>query len=334
MASAFALGVLFVMAMAAPSWAASTPCNGTILGGEIKGNVTVEKECRLGGVTVRGNVTVDPGARLEMGGTVMGNVIVGVGGTFSAVGTVEGNLTVDRGGRFFAGECSPAHCPLLIKGDLRGNEAEVIRSESETTVGGNLALTGTVEGSFESGQVILSRGRVNGNVEIDNGLPSAFVAKETVGGSVRILNNQSRSVAVGEGGLGPIALEIVASTVGGNVEVRHNALGSAIFNVIAVRNTSVTNNLVVNNNIETGTSELASAPGENDIFLTSNHVGGSAELLNNTSKTTSGVVSPGRTDVSANGVTNNLICTGNEPPPADEEGPNTAKQKLGQCALL
>src|SRR5262249_1286351 len=66
MASGFALVVLLLMAMAAPSGAASIPC-GEVgpEGGEIKGNVTVVQNghCGLSGVTVDGNVTVDRGSQ-------------------------------------------------------------------------------------------------------------------------------------------------------------------------------------------------------------------------------------------------------------------------------
>jgi hypothetical protein len=54
-----------------------------------------------------------------------------------------------------------------------------------------------------------------------------------------------------------------------------------------------------------------------------NRVGGSAELLHDTS---------GSLTVFHNKVTNNLECTANKPPPIGSS--NTAKRKQGQCALL
>jgi hypothetical protein len=125
-------------------------------------------------------------------------------------------------------------------------------------------------------------------------------------------------------------VELEASTVGKNVEVADNTLAAPLLNVLSVRNTSVANQLLVYNNTETATAEAFL--GENEIILSSNDVGGNAELLNNTRKSILGPVGPGRTEVSANAVTNILNCVGNVQPPTGEE--NTAKRKLGQCEAL
>jgi hypothetical protein len=177
--------------------------------------------------------------------------------------------------------------------------------------------------------VFVSGGRVNGNIEIDNGQPAIEVKNETIGGSVQILNNLS-PVPTGEG-TGQAFVEIEASTVGKKVEIADNGLAAPLLNVLSVRNTSVANQLLVYNNTETATSEVPGL-GLNEIILSSNRVSGNAELVNNTNKTTSGGVGPGHTEVSANVVTNTLNCLGNVPPPLGKE--NTAKHKLGQCEAL
>jgi hypothetical protein len=60
MVSAFALAVVFAMAMAAPSWGASIPCTGQLGAVEVKGNVHAGPGCDLLGTTVSGNVIVEP----------------------------------------------------------------------------------------------------------------------------------------------------------------------------------------------------------------------------------------------------------------------------------
>jgi hypothetical protein len=213
---------------------------------------------------------------------------------------------------------------------VRGNGAAEVIFDGENTIDGNLALTGTGETeNFLFGEVFVYGGRVNGNIEIDNGQPAIEVKNETIGGSVQILNNLS-PVPTGEG-TGQAFVEIGASTVGKNVEIADNGLAAPLLNVLSIRNTSVANRLLVHNNTETATSEVRGV-GKNEIILSSNHVSGNAELLNNTNKTTSGGVGPGGTEVSANAVTNTLNCLGNVPPPTGKE--NTAKKKLGQCELL
>jgi acetyltransferase-like isoleucine patch superfamily enzyme len=289
MASAFALAGLFALTMAAPSGAASITCNGSPGTSEINGNITVAENgfCWLGG---------------------------GV--------TVKGNVTVGRGARLYAEGASPT----LIRGNVRGDGAAEVRLDN-TTVGGNVALTGTGETIAPFGEVIVSEGRVNGNIEIDHGQPQTEVRNETVGGSVRILNNLYRNPGAGSG---ETFVELEASTIGKNVEVANNTLAAPLLNVLSVRNTSVANQLLVYNNTETATAE--GFLGENEIILSSNDVGGNAELLNNTRQSILGPVGPGRTDVSANAVRNILNCVGNVKPPTGEE--NTAKRKLGQCEAL
>lgn len=281
---------LFVLSMAAPSGAASITCNGSLGSSEINGNITVAE-----------------------------NGVCWLGGV-----TVKGNVIVGRGARLYAEGVSPA----LIRGNVRGDGAAEVRLDN-ITVGGNVALTGTGETIAPFGEVIVSEGRVSGNIEIDDGQPQAEVRNETVGGSVRILNNQYRTPSAGSGS-GETFVELEASRVGKNVEVADNTLAAALLNVLSVRNTSVANQLLVYNNTETATAETFF--GENEIILSSNDVGGNAELLNNTRKSILGPVGPGRTEVSANAVTNILNCVGNVQPPTGEE--NTAKRKLGQCEAL
>jgi hypothetical protein len=288
---AFAFAGLFVLSMAASSGAAPITCNGSPESSEINGNITVAENgvCWLGeGVTVKGNVTVGRGARLYAEGVSPGDT--------------------------------------LIRGNVRGDGAAEVRLDN-ITVGGNVALTGTGETVAPFGEVIVSEGRVSGNIEIDDGQPQAEVRNEAVGGSVRILNNLYRNPGAGSG---ETFVELEASTVGKNVEVADNTLAAPLLNVLSVKNTSVANQLLVYNNTETATAEAFL--GENEIVLSSNDVGGNAELLNNTRKSILGPVGPGRTEVSANAVTNILNCGGNAPPPTGEE--NTAKKKLGQCELL
>jgi hypothetical protein len=307
------VGVCAALLLAAPSAQAASGKGSTTCEG---GNIAAE---------ITGNLTVPPGAicGLESGGVVDGNVFVGQGAVlFIGGGVVKEDVSVDRGGELYAGECDCQ--PATIIGDVRGYGAAVIRLR-KATVDGDVVLTGTGVTEPIFGEAQVSFGRVNGNVEIDNGQPEAFLYSETVGGSIRILNNLSRSTE----GSGETFLEVKGDTVGGNVEIGDNSLLAPVLNRVAVTKTSVANQLLVyNNNLDT-TAELPI--GRNEMILSSNHVDG-AKLLNNTRQAVSGGVGSGRTEVSANAVTNNLNCVGNEPAPVGME--NTAKKKLGQCELL
>jgi hypothetical protein len=98
--------------------------------------------------------------------------------------------------------------------------------------------------------------------------------------------------------------------------VANNSLTTSELNELQVQEASVAGNLQLSNNSVMGGFL-------NLVEVEVNRVGGSAELLHNTS---------GSLAVFHNKVTNNLECAGNKPPPIGSS--NTAKQKQGQCELL
>jgi hypothetical protein len=307
----------------------------------VNGNVTVNRaHLSTQGTTVKGNVTVGPRAGLIAEKTTLkGNVTVGgelsgltirettvkgnmtVGGEFSELNiggsTVEGDVTVNPGGRLSSGEA-------VITGNVQGSGAEGIQLNGETSVGGSLRLTGT---DGQGGNLnFVQEGKVDGNIEIEDGLVSTLVLDETVGGNLQVLDNPSGPLGFAGG---QSLLRVEGSDVGGDVEVADNPLHSSVFNEIKVRDTAVANNLVVS-----GNSSMHGASG-NFVIVEADRVGRDADVLNNKflpggeGKSASPV-----TLVSENLVTSVLNCSTNNPAPTDGEAPNTAKEKLGQCEQL
>jgi hypothetical protein len=116
----------------------------------IKGDVNAGPGCFLLGVTVTGNLTVEPGGRLFTQG------IEPVGGVVAR--------------------------PTVIKGNVESSKATVIELGPATSVGGSVHLTGTTEANR------MAFGKINGNVEIEGGIAHATVGG-VVGGNVQIRNN-------------------------------------------------------------------------------------------------------------------------------------------------
>jgi hypothetical protein len=232
---------------------------------------------------------------------INGNVSAGAGCDLSGT-TVKGNVTVTPGGSL----SSKAGSRTVITGNLESTNATHITLEGTTEVGGRLLLTGT------AGRIDLS-GSANGNLIIEGGIPFLTVEHEAVGGNLKVLN--SSGAEFGEVGI----VGISASAVGGNLEISGNSLSGIIQNGIGLESTSIGGNLLISNNSATG------AGGFNILSVGHNAVGGNASLVNNTAGNF-------YTEVFANSVGGNLNCEGNKPPPAGEG--NSAKKKLGQCALL
>ena len=133
---------------------------------------------------------------------------------------------------------------------------------------------------------------------------------------MKILNNSSKESIT--------MLGLFEDIVGGNVEVANNPLTGELLNELCVEKVTIADNLRIVSNTET--SPLR---GVNFEGVLANHVGGNAELLNNTISEPEPVGGP---EVSRKAVTKTLNCVGNVPPPFGKE--NTANQELGQCAPL
>jgi hypothetical protein len=241
---------------------------------------------------------------------INGNISAGAGCDLSGA-SVRGNVTVNPGG-------SLTTRMTLITGNVQGTDAVGVRLERTTSVRGNLRLTDTTgRGAF----IEVREGTVNGNVEIEDGLPLAQIFEETVGGNVKILNN-SNVGALSSSGLA----EIIQSTVGRNVEIGNNSLTGEIETRLLVAGTSVAGNLLLYDNSMTG------AVLRNRMFVAGDRIGGNAELLDNITRGPFEGGVPASTVVQFNAVTNILNCAGNELAPIGRE--NTAEKKLGQCELL
>jgi hypothetical protein len=240
----------------------------------------------LGAVEIKGNISAGPECDLS-GTTVKGDVTVSPGGSLT---TEEGSTTV-------------------ITGNVQSRNATRIALEGATSVGGDVRLTGTTRSN------LLYRGNVSGNVEIEEGRTESEVYDESIGGNVRMLNASLPATFIGLVGIGN-------SSVGGNLEVGNNSLTNPFGNFVVVLQVSVAGDLRVYSNSSPPVPKGRETVNVLTFFL--NHVGGNAELLDNTGFSKEMLVD-------ANTITRNLICIGNVPAP---KGANAAAHKLGQCELL
>jgi hypothetical protein len=154
---------------------------------------------------------------------------------------------------------------------------------------------------------------INGPVVVGRGATYNQYSQATVGGTITaqnaafldVLGGITHSIVTNATGF----VEVTSATVNGSVAVNQT---TQTFAYIAA-NPSITGDVVVN----------ATAGGAgNEVTL--NTVGGSVYLTNNRA-------SPD--DVYLNTIQNNLVCTGNNPPPGYEDYGNYVKgRELGQCA--
>jgi hypothetical protein len=233
------LGVLASLAlMAAPSWAASTPCTGPLGAVEIKGDISAGDGCDLSGTTVRGNVTVDPGGSLS---TQVGSTTVITGNVESSKATLielQGNTSVG-GGLQLTGTTELIFLRFgKISGnvEIKGGVAAVVLREHEA-VGGNLQIQHTsASASGELGLVVIADVTVGGNLQVANNslttseLNALQVQEASVAGNLQLSNN-----SVMGGFLNLIEVEV--NRVGGSAELIHNTSGSlAVFHNIVANN--------------------------------------------------------------------------------------------------
>jgi hypothetical protein len=238
-ASAFALAVLFVMAMAAPSWA-SIPCTGPLGAVDIKGNISAGAGCDLAGTTVRGNVTVDPGGSLSnnFGSTtvIMGNLE----GSKATQIIMEGTTSVGGGLQLIDTIDQTLFRSEKVGGNVEINGGTPSISLTEGDVGGSLRIQNTSGSAFgESGLINIAGVSVGGNVQVENNslsgsvLNMVSVAESLVAGNLQLSNNSAM------GGFLTNAVFVEVNLVRGSAELFHNTAG--LF--ISVFGNEVKNNL-------------------------------------------------------------------------------------------
>jgi hypothetical protein len=260
----------------------------------------------LGATTAGAGATTCTNGSLT--GTVNGNISAGPGCDLSNVTMVNGNVTVNPGGSLTVANGSTT----AITGNVKSKGATSIDIE-----GGSIAGYVRIQGT--TALTLVAFGTVGGDVEIQGGVANLETFYETIGGSLLVHDN---SGAIQNGATGEFGL--VGGTVKGNVDVYNNSGTGTLQNQIIVQSVSIAGNLKVRANQVTG----GGASQNNEIDTQFNVVGGKLVVSKNTA--TGG----GYTwvDVSANTVTNTLNCRNNTPAPTDEYGPNSAQQKIGQCA--
>ena len=201
--AAMALGVAACLAIPSGALAAGRPapnltCEITATNQFYSGtyeNVIVPPNqfCELSGATVRGNVTVETAASLDLGssGTVGGNVLVGnQAGAFEDSGWVIGGAAIGSG----AGS-------LGISGTVHGVVANKVASLTiqNATVDGSVVSNQSVYGGFVAGSVITGQLAINGTTAGDDTASSIwFIAgpqldssPQEIDGNVALTGNQS-----------------------------------------------------------------------------------------------------------------------------------------------
>jgi hypothetical protein len=237
--------------------------------------------------------------------TIKGDVIAGPGCNLSGT-TVEGKVTVEPGGSLKTEKGTET----TITGNVQSNKATEIVLLARGEMGGNVQIQGT------TGESVVEHSKVRRNITIQNSVASRLeVRDETVGGNVQLMNNTGSGSRV--------HVVVIGSTVGGNVLVGNNTLTGTERNEVGAFEAEIkSGNLQVYNNSATGGSEA------NEVFAEVNQVGVNLDVHNNTAE------GPGFNAVLVigNTVTNNLACHNDKPPASG--GGNTAKHETGECEHL
>jgi hypothetical protein len=258
----------------------------------------------MGAVTIDGNVSAGPGCDLT-------NT------------TVNGNVTVLPGGSLFV---APFSSSTRIKGNVLSKGARSVEILSGS-VGGHVQIDGTTAAAH--GDSVLFGVTVGGNVEIRNGAAFLAVQASTVGGNILVDGNSGSDstglfgdVVVGGG-----------NTVRGNIDVHDNSASGSLFNDIEVGGNgpavagSIGGNLLFHHNEATGGTRFDAT------VVSRNVVGGNLEFHHNAAAGPAGALV--ELEASGNAVQRILDCHDDIPAPTDTlAGPNTAKQKKGECAAL
>jgi hypothetical protein len=201
--AAFALGVAACLVIPAEALGAGrpapnltceiTPTNEFYTGTYNNVVVPPNQFCELSDATVRGNVTVETAASLDLGssGTVGGDLLVG-----SQAGAFEDSGWVINGAAIANGAGS-----LGISGTVHGilaNQLSALTIQS-ATIDGSVVANQTVYGGFVAGSVIKGQLAINGTTAGDDAESSVwFIAgpqldssPQEIDGNVVLTNNQS-----------------------------------------------------------------------------------------------------------------------------------------------
>jgi hypothetical protein len=241
--------------------------------------------------------------------TISGDIVAGAGCDLSET-TVNGNVTVTPGGSLTSGATT------TISGNVKSRRATSVAISG--SVGGNVLIDGTT--GADGGGTAVSFGTVQGNIEIKKSSPPVRVESEIVGGNVKLRDN------AGSASFAPIGeVQVLSSTIRGNLDVSKNQLTGADLNLAWVLFNTIGGNLKIHGNSATGGESS-----QNSVLAQSNSVGGNLEVNDNTAIGAVGSINTVR--VAINTVSGNLDCRNNVP--AAVGGANTAKQKKGECAAL
>jgi hypothetical protein len=301
----------FVMLLAV-YWVGPTPlahaadftCTGPIAGPVvIPGNLRVPTACELTGlVTVQGNVTVEPGATLDMSTT-----------------TVQGNVHVRTAAHYIS------HAGNRIDGSLIAEQAASV-DIFDDTVGGNIQITGVTglisvrRTTLLNGNIVVAKSNNVMNLEVFNNVVekgNLQVFANVVSVNLLIQGNSIRTDAPNDNA------QVYDNAVGRIFRVQNNIIEQ---NLQVFKNTS--NEIVVQGNIQ---SLRVQAVGENlQVFentarvamtVQDNIVADTLQVYKNTGPTVT---------VQLNKVDENLQCFENKA--LFLGGPNVvARQPQGQC---
>lgn len=311
--------VVVVLVQASPALARGTvECTGPMTG-TIDADLLVPNGafCQLTDARVRGDVTVEPDARLDALRTRIRGSIYCSGGPSGGPSEEERwcdllEGTVVRGN----GIARPGGELHLHGGTIRGNVRAAPNSvflssptdlfpEARGLVGGSVRCRACIF-------LDLVRTIVRGNVYINGEREGSFIAEGSrIGGSLLIRRSSS----------GSFSFSVVGSTIRRTFWFVRNAGPTEILDNVIGRN------LVVARNNVAGSSCPPDAPPEECPVLENGHingnqVGGSLRLSRNR----------GPIELLENRIDRDLRCWGNRPAPTG--GGNVARKKTGQCREL
>lgn len=185
----------------------------------------------------------------ECVGTLTGahdNVVVPSGAVCILTGaTVSGNVKALEDSRLFVNAST-------VAGKVEGDKASEVRVQFESQVGGNIAVKGADEGSFNAVDINV---RVGGDVQFEENHGVVFIDAALIAGDVDVVKNIGR-------------VEVEFNAVGGNVKVEDN--------VIDVRGMSVAGNQV------TGNMGVFKNSGDGAKQVVANTVGQNLQCFDNT----------------------------------------------------
>jgi hypothetical protein len=206
--------VLGVLGPSAAGGAGPEVCSGGAIAAGTHGPVVVTGTCLFspGTTTIRGNLTIAPGAALNDH----------IASSFGATVHVSGNVIVGKGGVVGLGDYDPAlpHDSAMVDGNVVADQPASLYLGG-MTVRGNVVANG---GSGPGRNFPLKDDTIGGNVVVQGWSGLWFgVIRTIVGGNVVVSGTSGTQTGEGPFEGIPDSTELVSNTIGGNLVCQGNS---------------------------------------------------------------------------------------------------------------